>query len=397
MPTLKLSEWIQQCQELGGYWYVKRLSGNDTQATGSHQAGPYVPNYIAFQIFGELNVPDQENPRITFQAVSGSHEHTAHPNIIWYNNQIRGGTRNEIRITRLGGFASPLLDPENTGSIALLFFTDENGNRECRYWVCRDAVEEDVAEIFAGPIEPGIPWFSATPGNNLQDVAAADGVCRLTADQMPAEWMDRFPTPQEVLDKAISLQSFKDLEVDMRLIRRRDCEYNVFLSVENVVEMPVIRNGFDSIDPFVSRAQTILQRRKARSGRSLELHMKVIFEEEVVNCQFQAHTEANNRPDFISPSQEAYNNPKFPDERLRMLAVKTTMKERWRQILEEANRIPIKHLLTLQEGVSEQQFDQMREAGVRLVVPKSLHTSYPKSIRQEIMTLGDMVEELRGL
>ena len=78
-----------------------------------------------------------------------------------------------------------------------------------------------------------------------------------------------------------------------------------------------------------------------------------------------------------------------------MLAVKTTVRERWRQILEEAKRIPVKHLLTLQEGISEKQFAQMRDAGVRLVVPKSLHTRFPKSIRTEIMTFQGLVEEIR--
>ena len=198
MPSTQLAEWIHQCQELGGYWYVKRLSGNDTQATGSHQAGPYIPNDVAFQIFGELNAPEEENPRIAFRASAGSHVHDTVPNIIWYNNQLRGGTRNETRMTGLGGMASPLLDPENTGAVALLFFYGENGERECRYWVCRDAEEEDTAEAFSGPIEPGIPWFSATPGNDLPKVASAQDICWLPDDQIPPAWMLKFPTPQEV-------------------------------------------------------------------------------------------------------------------------------------------------------------------------------------------------------
>ena len=397
MPAIQLAEWFHQCQESGGYWYVKRLSGNDTQATGSHQAGPYIPNRIAFQIFPELHAPQLENPRVEFPTLSVSHEHTAITSIIWYNNQLRGGTRNETRITGLGGQASPLLDPESTGAVALLFFTGENGQRRCHYWVCRNVLEEDIAETFAGPIEPGIPWFSTTPGNVLPAIAVADDVCRLTAEQMPAEWLRKFPAPQEVFDKAISLQDSRKLPVDSRMIRRRMCEYSVFLSVEHAVELRVIKDGFDSIDAFVSRAQTILQRRKARSGRSLELQVKAILDEEDISCQFQAHTEANNRPDFIFPSQEAYNDSKFPDDRLRMLAVKTTVKERWRQILEEAERVPVKHLLTLQEGVSEQQFNQMHNAGVRLVVPKPLHGKYPASIRPQIMTLQDMVDEVRGI
>ena len=395
MPAYRLIEWINQCEALDGYWFVKRLSGNDTQATGSHQAGPYIPKRIAFEIFPEINNPNQHNPDSELLATSSSHDHTTNARIIWYN----GATRDETRITRLGGLQSPLLNPENTGAVALLFFTGQNGQRECRYWVCRDEEQEDAAESFSGPVEPGIPLFWATGGNLIPDVAEAPAQvgCWLTAEEVAAEWADRFPTPVEVLQKAIALNSYWNLPIDSRLMRRRDCEYGVFRSVEQAIELQTIQNGFDSVDAFVARANTILQRRKARSGRSLELHVKTILSEEGITHQSQARTESGNIPDFLFPSQEAYNNPSYPDARLRMLAVKTTVKERWRQILEEADRIPVKHLLTLQEGVSEQQFAQMRDAGVRLVVPEPLHIRFPQPIREEIMTLGEMVEEVRSL
>ena len=80
-----------------------------------------------------------------------------------------------------------------------------------------------------------------------------------------------------------------------------------------------------------------------------------------------------------------------------MLAVKTTCKDRWRQILNEANRIPRMHLFTLQEGVSQAQYREMQEEGVRLVVPSSLHKKYPEAVRAELMTLGEFIAELTGL
>ena len=63
-------------------------------------------------------------------------------------------------------------------------------------------------------------------------------------------------------------------------MRRRECEFEIFRSVEEAVELPVITAGFTSLDGFLARAQTILQRRKSRSGRSLELHAREIFIEE---------------------------------------------------------------------------------------------------------------------
>jgi len=82
---------------------------------------------------------------------------------------------------------------------------------------------------------------------------------------------------------------------------------------------------------------------------------------------------------------------------MRLLAVKTTMKDRWRQVLNEAERIPVKHLLTLQEGVSLTQFREMTETGVKLVVPKPIIESYHENIRPHLMTLDAFIGEVRGL
>ena len=80
-----------------------------------------------------------------------------------------------------------------------------------------------------------------------------------------------------------------------------------------------------------------------------------------------------------------------------MLAAKTTLRERWRQVLEEAERIPTKHLLTLQEGVSVKQYAQMHEAGIILVVPSSLQKHFPESIRPEFVSLDGFIQEVSEL
>ncbi|EHU4109733.1 restriction endonuclease, partial [Escherichia coli] len=108
----------------------------------------------------------------------------------------------------------------------------------------------------------------------------------------------------------------------------------------------------------------------------------------------QAVTEGNKKPDFLFPSAEAYHNVEFPVENLRMLAVKTTCKDRWRQILNEADKIHQVHLFTLQEGVSSAQYREMKDAGVRLVVPSTLHKKYPEAVREELITLGAFITEL---
>jgi hypothetical protein len=223
----------------------------------------------------------------------------------------------------------------------------------------------------------------------------------LDESEIPPEWLVRFPTGLQLVEKAIDLRPDSGLNPDQRLLRRRDCEYEIFLSVERAVEMPGILSGFATIDDFVARAQSILQRRKARAGRSLELHTRQIFIEERLkegeHFSSQPKSEANKRPDFIFPSEAAYNDSGFPQSKLRMLAVKTTCKDRWRQILQEADRIEEKHILTLQQGVSENQFREMIEAKVRLVVPAKIIEYYPKSVRPHLQTLESFIGDIRLL
>jgi hypothetical protein len=88
------------------------------------------------------------------------------------------------------------------------------------------------------------------------------------------------------------------------------------------------------------------------------------------------------KPDFLFLSEAAYQDAAFPDAQLRMLAVKTTCCDRWRQVLNQADRVKVKHLLTLQEGASEGQFAEMTGAGMQLVIPAKLIDLFPKPIRR---------------
>lgn len=72
-----------------------------------------------------------------------------------------------------------------------------------------------------------------------------------------------------------------------------------------------------------------------------------------------------------------------------MLAAKSTLKERWRQVLPEADRIPAKHLVTLEPGITTSQTDQMRTAGLQLVLPFALHASYSAQQQAWLLSMKD--------
>ncbi len=403
MALYDVTEWMDEYSKPEHIWYIKRLSGNDTLANKSHQAGPYIPKKILFDIFPSIHDQNVENPRKEFYLMIDSHPDARQATVIWYNNKYRGGTRNEARITNLGGGASALLDPESTGSLAVFSFRrDENREADCCHvWVCRHETEEDQVEDRIGPIQPG-EWRLKDFGQpDLFDIKRPDNSCWLKSQDIPTDWLIKFPTGAEIIQKTLDFRPSHGVDIDQRLIKRRNCEFEIFQSVEEAIALPRIKEGFDNVTDFVTFAQSLLQRRKARSGHSLELHAKAIFIEENLgeekDFQHQPHSEPGKRPDFLFPNQSCYQDPTFPEKNLRMLAVKTTCKDRWRQILNEANRIPNKHLLTLQEGVSENQFREMQEANVKLVVPKPIISTYPKSVQPHLQTLESFVADVRLL
>ena len=432
--SVQLQQWMETTFNNGDRLYMKRLAGNDTLLTSAHQAGPYVPKRVTFDLFPSLLRSTDKNPRTTITSVVVSHN-TRERDVtaIWYNNRIvAGGTRDECRITGWGGRDSPLLDPESTGSIVAICFKGppEQDVEACEVWVCSSLDEEDLIEDRFGPVEPGswsysrqpsidriLPTSSSTPlevrekGKAFkalhEDISQlslvlgrpVDTDCRLAENEIPVEWIESFPSGEAIIDKAVSLRpSYARLVPDSRLLKRRNCEYELFLSVEEVIVLPVARRGFSSVEAFITFANSVTNRRKTRSGRSLELHAKRIFDEEKVpSYSYDEISEGRKRPDFLFPSADAYHDQSFPEKKLRMLAAKTTCKDRWRQVADEAERIESKHLLTLQEGVSDSQFEQMRKAGIKLVVPKPLHNSYPKSLRHELMSFSEFIQEVRRL
>jgi len=404
MMMADLIKWMNDNSRGHIVWYAKRLSGNDTLANGSHQAGPYIPKELLFEVFPSLNRPDAVNPDKIFRLIVDSHSDGRRVRAIWYNNRFRGGTRNEARMTGFGGSSSALLDPESTGSIAVFaFHRDDSGEADlCHVWVCRSGVEEELVEERIGPVEPGRFVVWTADSNSSLTVQKPRTSCWLKESEIPSEWLASFPSGAEIVRKTVELQPcHRSLPIDRRLMKRRECEYEIFRSVEQAAELPIIKAGFQSVDDFVNRANSILQRRKSRSGKSLELHAREIFLEEDlkegIDFDAQPESDPGKRPDFLFPNEAAYKDIRFPTDKLRLLAVKTTCKDRWRQVLNEADRIQVKHILTLQEGISENQFREMTEARVRLVVPEPLVGSYPQSVRPHLQTFESFIADVRLL
>ena len=174
-------------------------------------------------------------------------------------------------------------------------------------------------------------------------------------------------------------------------------EYALFRAIEHARYGDKISHGFATVDEFITMANMVLNRRKRRAGKSLEHHLSAIFDGNDIMYAAQAVTEGNKKPDFLFPSHAAYHNAAFPTEKLISLAAKTTCKDRWRQVINEADRLRgmPKYLCTLQQGVSPAQMDEMQSENVILVVPKPYIKAYPEDRRDRIWTVSKFVEFVR--
>jgi len=391
MSTEAFETWFIAHSNKPWYMFIKRLAGNDTLATDSHQAGPYIPKAVMFSLFPSIDV-SQDNPDATFYAEINSHSLPARTvRAVWYNKK----SRDETRFTNWGGIKSPMLDPDSTGSIAIFAFQKDDGRDPigCHIWICNIAEEQCLEELF-GPVEPAQTIFLRHGKPLLEKGAPSVALpCWLTDRTIPPAWRKNFPSGAEIVSMSVSLRSLAGYSADDRLLQRRECEYQIFRSIEEFSVMPRIANGFSSVDDFIEYSNSVNNRRKSRSGRSLELQLARIFNEESVSYAHGEVSEENKKPDFLFPSAESYRSGIKP---LWMLAAKTTCKDRWRQILNEADKIPKKHLLTLQLGISENQFAEMDRAGVILVVPRKNHKSYPKSIRPKLLELRTFISQVKS-
>ncbi|MBM4434160.1 MAG: type II restriction endonuclease [Chloroflexi bacterium] len=396
-----LAGWFERVAAPEWRWIIKRLSANDTGATGAHQVGIYVPRDFALSAFPALTAKEL-NPRVPLRYELTSHDQTANPNLIYYNNRpIAGGTRDEARITGFGGSASSLQDAENTGAIVLFALRATPTGGELVAWLSSSLEEDDDIETRVGPLVPGAVLLRE-PGPRgvatLTEIAPhvqGDCACDLAATELPPGWSTGYPSGESLRDEAVRRCRADGQSPDIRLLQRHRCEHALYKSIESAIETRRVAAGFPDLETFMSLAHTIANRRKSRAGRSLELQVERILEEESIGFERGAPDEDGNRLDFVFPSGSAYKDAASGDPSVHFLSAKRTLKERWSQVLKEGKKVPTRHLLTLDEGVSEGQFALMQRAGLQLVVPAPNVAKFPPNIRTRLLTFEGFLARVR--
>lgn len=366
--------------------FAKFLSANDTGMTGSHQVGIYIPKNSIKLLFDEPGIKGTNKEKIS--------------RIIWNDSETTMscfkyygvGTRNEYRITRFGRDFE-YLKKERVGDLLV---------------ICRSATEEYHAYVISKDeeIEGFLEAFSlsTTMLNSLitSDVRADSPNAEELFDMYLVAFGDAFPSTTVMSQTAIEADALLNgdptsLSADALILRRIDTEYRIFRHFEESLFSFILDDTQTSVDRFIQIGLTFSNRRKSRAGKSLEHHLAKIFDERGVKYSSQVITEGKKRPDFLFPCEDAYRNLNFPAEKLIFLGAKTTCKDRWRQVLNEAGRIPQKYLFTLQQSISKDQLEEMHEENLILVVPEEYHKQYPKTEFESIITLEEFIHRVGSI
>lgn len=219
---------------------------------------------------------------------------------------------------------------------------------------------------------------------------------RPTDEELMLEKYGRtFPTTKEMALFARSQVEVDPDRPDETLVRWLTREEELFRALENVVILERLAIGFRTVDEFIQYSLSVQNRRKSRMGFALQNHLSEVLKQQGLRFTAQARTEGNNRPDFVFPGQDEYHDERFDASLLVMLGVKSTSKDRWRQVLTEADRIPGKHLCTLEAGISTRQTEEMARQQLTLVIPATLHATYTSDQRESLLSIGEFIEAVR--
>jgi hypothetical protein len=216
---------------------------------------------------------------------------------------------------------------------------------------------------------------------------------------------NKLPSTRDMADAAAVLAANvhgATMSPDDRLYFSLAAETELFFAISDAMDQRWLDEQIKSGPSFAALAAYVTskaQASKSRRGASLQNHFAMVLDEEGVRYTPQCVTEGKETPDFVVPGYEQYHDPAWPDERLRMVACKSTVKERWRQVLGEADRIDEKYFLTLDETLTDDTIRAMNEKLIRPFLPgRVLDERYAKRpTRDQLRTVTELVNELRAV
>lgn len=191
------------------------------------------------------------------------------------------------------------------------------------------------------------------PNENIVDEVLAKMSSKMNADYIEKNFY-------EVIDEAMKIG------------------YKIYLSHEADAKQQILESIRKSKtndeliwDTAIKFEKSASQMRKARAGSAFELYVhKILAKMGIPSEKSTGKLRAKlNRTDLVVPSRELA--AKQPD-RAKFISIKTTLAERWKQIIPEQNRGWAIYLLTLDKNITASKAKDIDKAGIVLFVRDEL-------------------------
>ncbi len=333
--------------------------------------------------------------------------------VTWYD--AREGHPTRSAEYRLYFRSNPVMDLSGEGDL-LIVAKRPAGDLMIIVVAAGSTVENQMLWLFGVPVQIGTGFEYRQFGKD-QDTEV-DFAARFILEEIGIEiedpeagkldnLLERFggEFPTTAVFSAFARQTLQNIEPrndpDAALLAWIEREEQLFRRLERHVVEDRLQEGFAGpegadVSGFMNFSLSVQNRRKSRAGHALENHIAEVLTQCDVNYERQAVTENKSKPDFLFPGMAEYHDSAYSSAKLSMLGVKSTCKDRWRQVLSEAARIREKHLFTLEPGISENQTAEMQANSLRLVLPKGLHGTYRDNQQEWLMDLEGFVNLVRS-
>ena len=242
---------------------LKFITPNNVGLTGSHECGYYLPKK-AWKLFSDHPPKKGLNTDKLVKINWQDGEQVTDSVVKWYGAK----TRSEYRLTRFGrGF--PYLTPDNVGDMLVLVRT---GKETFNAYVFNSS--EDIENIQAGL---GIEIIDNVWGVYSSKIAVKTKIADDCIEKCFHSFISKikvFPPTIEFSGTTIKtvlncILDFKRKSCDKQLLLLLDREYNLFKMAESFLHRDDVSRHYKTIDEFLTVANSILNRRKSRAGKSL--------------------------------------------------------------------------------------------------------------------------------
>ena len=394
-----------------------------------HEVDPAVSNGHEFQGVGRLKeilgADTAERLPATYFLL---HDEPEEPDVLslwakWYDARANTPSRSSEWRLYYPAAAGEIQSRMKAGDLMVLAVTQERklmillasaGSERERQLQLLFGIAEDEAGSFRvrtldEPVALDFVTVSILDQLGLGDVHAPDGtdadVVMNLVREIVEQYGNRLPSGDTIATLIRSrLRNVDPVDSpDDALYRWIEAEAAMFRGWEDVKISSRIRQGFTlsgeepDVAGFRQFSMSIRQSRVSRAGGALQYHFQALLNARSLTHAMEPTIDHGEIPDFVFPSLEAYLDPQFPDDKLRMLGAKFTAKDRWRQVLAEAKRVKNKHLLTLEAAISAKQMFLMTDNRLTLVIPAPIRDRYPMPQAKDILTVREFLDSLASI